>query len=630
MSLWNPYAFTPTGEPAATVAPPALRVLGGVATGQQLLHAQAAYYRFCVTARLSTVPNPTEQGYLPDGSRYHIVVVGPQATMTIWVGPSEDLRMSGIALALSNLDGSLLPEHSEGGFPITYLLTPHVKRGSRVSDGRWKIRKPPGLLGGKAVNASADGKTYFTGIDGRADGNVPIPRRQADSGVNAMAYDDDRYEIVSPIYKNSRPVGLKRGGPLPFLYKNGDIRHAMQIVVRDEEFPVRFFVELYVGPATTEVSSVVGDLVDTVELPTGQSIDYRSITFSGDGTQARATGTAGTDFACFDIDISPDALSISIAHQFPPGRTTSTIYWNTFKSEVSPDWGEVGSTFEVWEIRGTANPPPDTPYGATYSEAYSGAFPVNSPVFGNAAYRLFGAGAYRFDRLGKPVNEIRASRTANGSGHGETYTRSIIVAYIDEDGIERRATVSTSEMRASAQNIQNGAVSYSFSDSYDWQTDGRGTTTVNGSGYESSGQSGKSTIYRDDELDFEIYYNGRQYRREYWNWIVLPGGGLPVREYTHPDIENSTELKVVCKGVTHLSRPVDFSENYRCQFFVASDPMTGALVVNLQEVHTDTRIPRASWIYVIDSTGARKLHEIMDVPDSENIRVFSNASLISV
>ncbi|MFN7152929.1 MAG: hypothetical protein ACK4OE_04490 [Acidovorax sp.] len=632
MSIWNPFAFGPTGQPMAPMSPPALRVLGGVATALQLAYAKDAFHRFSALARVSTVPNPTEQGYLPDGSRYQIVVVGPQATMTVWVADSEDLRLSGIGLALVNLDGSLLEGHSKDGFPIGYLLTPHVKRGTRISNGRWTVRKPPRLLGGKAVNASADGKTYFAGIDGRSDNSVPLPRRQTDSGVNALAYDDDLYEDISAVYTNTRPVAMTRGAPLPFFYKKGTVRHAMQIIVRNEEFPAPYFVDLFVGPAKTEVTSVIGELVDTVELPSGQSLDYRSLTFKGDGTQARATGRVDQDFACYDISISPEGLSITIARRFPPGNTTSTNYWNTFKSEVSPGWGELepGSTFEVWEIHGTANPPVDTPYGATFSEAYNGEFPIDAPVFGNATYKLFSAGAYRFNRLGEPDNELRVSRASTGSGYGETYSKTTVVPYIDEDGREQKAFASTSEMKASAQNFQNGQLRFSFSDGYTWQTDGRGTTTVSGSGFESQGQSGKSTIYRDDDLEFEIYYNDRQYIRGSWDWVVVGGGGLPVRQYNETEYQSSTEIKVICKGKTHLSKSVDFSDNYRYQFFVASDPMTGALVVNLQDVHSGTRIPRASWIYVVDSTGARELHEIMDVPANQNIRVLRNASLISV
>lgn len=84
MSIWNPFAFTPTGQAVAPVAPPALRVMDGQATAQQLAHAQDAFYRFCASARLSAVPNPVETGRLPDGTRYRIVTVGAQTVMEIW------------------------------------------------------------------------------------------------------------------------------------------------------------------------------------------------------------------------------------------------------------------------------------------------------------------------------------------------------------------------------------------------------------------------------------------------------------------------------------------------------------------------------------------------------------------
>lgn len=98
MSLWNPYAFTPTGQPVAPVAPPALRVIDGQATAQQLAHAQDAFYRFCASTRLSAVPNPVETGRLPDGTQYRIVVVGPQTIMEIWPGKAAAPTRGGIVV----------------------------------------------------------------------------------------------------------------------------------------------------------------------------------------------------------------------------------------------------------------------------------------------------------------------------------------------------------------------------------------------------------------------------------------------------------------------------------------------------------------------------------------------------
>lgn len=86
--IWNPYTFTPLGNPIVGEAPPVLRVMGGMqATAQQLAYAQQRFTQFVMQARLSVVPNPTEAGRLPDGTQYRIVVVGPQTVMEIWPQP---------------------------------------------------------------------------------------------------------------------------------------------------------------------------------------------------------------------------------------------------------------------------------------------------------------------------------------------------------------------------------------------------------------------------------------------------------------------------------------------------------------------------------------------------------------
>lgn len=90
MTLWNPYARDVLGAPVLGVAPASLRC-EGVATAAQLAQARMAYQRFCMTARTSRVPNPTEQGTLPDGSRYTITVLGPATYMTLWPVGSKDV-----------------------------------------------------------------------------------------------------------------------------------------------------------------------------------------------------------------------------------------------------------------------------------------------------------------------------------------------------------------------------------------------------------------------------------------------------------------------------------------------------------------------------------------------------------
>ena len=96
--IWNPYTFTPLGNPIVGEAPPVLRVMGGMqATAQQLSYAQQRFTQFVMQARLSTVPNPTEAGRLQDGTQYRIVKVGPQTVMEIWPGGDEAQKVfSGI------------------------------------------------------------------------------------------------------------------------------------------------------------------------------------------------------------------------------------------------------------------------------------------------------------------------------------------------------------------------------------------------------------------------------------------------------------------------------------------------------------------------------------------------------
>lgn len=96
MSLWNPYAFTPTGQPVAPVAPPALRVIGGPATAQQMKMAQHAFAQFCMNSRLSSVPNPVEDWRLTDGTPYKIIDVAGVRTMMMWPTQANIKPFSGI------------------------------------------------------------------------------------------------------------------------------------------------------------------------------------------------------------------------------------------------------------------------------------------------------------------------------------------------------------------------------------------------------------------------------------------------------------------------------------------------------------------------------------------------------
>ena len=83
MTLLNPYAFTPFGQPA-TPTVSALRAIGAPANAAQLSAAQAVFSSFCTQTRLSAAPNQTAIGRLPDGTQYNIAVAGAMTTMTLW------------------------------------------------------------------------------------------------------------------------------------------------------------------------------------------------------------------------------------------------------------------------------------------------------------------------------------------------------------------------------------------------------------------------------------------------------------------------------------------------------------------------------------------------------------------
>ena len=143
--IWRPHAFGPTGQPIGPQAPPALRVEGGYpATPEQMAMAQQTFANFCGVQRVSLGPNPTEAGKLRDGTPYRITVVGAQTVMQIWPSPTDDDRISGIAITLVNLDGSTIPGHvNADGEPQLYLLTPRVRGASaKPPAARWKPACP--------------------------------------------------------------------------------------------------------------------------------------------------------------------------------------------------------------------------------------------------------------------------------------------------------------------------------------------------------------------------------------------------------------------------------------------------------------------------------------------------------
>lgn len=83
-NLFNPYALTALGKPLQQRQSPELRVETPYITRAQLDMAQHTFVRFLDQARLSRVPNPTQQGRLADGTPYRIVTASGAPIMQVW------------------------------------------------------------------------------------------------------------------------------------------------------------------------------------------------------------------------------------------------------------------------------------------------------------------------------------------------------------------------------------------------------------------------------------------------------------------------------------------------------------------------------------------------------------------
>lgn len=187
MSLWNPFAFTPTGQAMAPVAPPALRVMGEPATALQLAHAQDAFYRFCASARLSAAPNPTEIGALPDGSRYRIVVVGPVATMFLWPAGDDSAYPRGVSVRAVFAGG-----------PALFLLT--------YRKGKWQVEVVNEVYGGSGLWVGTTGR-YLTDDTLSIDAALVSARHFTTDGADEVVRLSDTSVRAGLAYSSSRNVG---------------------------------------------------------------------------------------------------------------------------------------------------------------------------------------------------------------------------------------------------------------------------------------------------------------------------------------------------------------------------------------------------------------------------------------
>lgn len=169
--IWNPLAFDIFGNPNPIVAPPQLRVLGGALTEVQALSAQNVFAKFCGSARLSSVPNPTEYGQLPDGSQYKIVDVAGNRTMLVWPTTTERNGLpSGVGLYATHVGEEL---HR------VYILT--------WVDGAWRKKSVLEAYGAQGLWASSQGGAYLTdGVNEQFPPITLIPRKLSRTPSNQL------------------------------------------------------------------------------------------------------------------------------------------------------------------------------------------------------------------------------------------------------------------------------------------------------------------------------------------------------------------------------------------------------------------------------------------------------------
>lgn len=627
MSLWNPYAFTPTGQPVAPVAPPALRVIDGEATAQQLTMAQQAFVQFSERARLSVVPNPVEMGRLPDGTPYKIIDVAGVRTMMLWPSNGEE-RRSGVVIALSDLNGAVLAGHHTDGVPTRYLLTPKAKA-NRDATGSWlvrKLREP--WEGGKAVQSTPNGKKYFTGIDGRSDFLYPYATTGFGS-INERAYTIEDREALG-IRQSGVEVFLSNDSeaPIPFILQDEDGKeYAAQLVFQVAGGITS--VSLYVGSMEKTPGIPVGDLVATVTFPASVAVRLYAVSIRNDGREARAAARDGIEICNLTLQITKDSLdytlsdrsrdsfteyahapvvSINTVETTPTGSIT---YRRTNGNYVDPADGITkGGTGKTTQRNGVTKVFAFGPKGqATDTRATEDIFiteGTNDYEFREELVIGVGGTGFELSDIYEKITVINNCPELSDF-LGDSAEASEAAVY-REDTYSLHAEWTPTEWVAGVRNYSGNRVTH--------QLDYYGTV---------------SNIFYDRYQQFAIYLD------------IVPPSSTVIQSLSGTDRfawTSSTTTKpgkVVLKAKYKTSIVLDhelvISSAQPGSFiaYAASDPLTAALVVNLMRIK---RMPSganqrlASWIFMVDESGVKTIHDVMpslppDVCAIENRLLYS-------
>lgn len=601
--IWRPTIYGSDRQPLPPQAPPALRVEGGEATALQRNQAQQVFSQFCAVGALSLGPNPMQNGLLPDGTPYRIVTVGPQTTMTIWPngGAEEDDRRSGIVIALGDLDRQPIPGHETGGVATLYLLTPGVAKGSRIPNGKWKVRKlgQPDL-GGKAVNANSTGRIYFTGIGGRQELNYPFNNGMY-GAQNEYAYNvEDRDELQMYRGGNEACLSSDEDSPIPFIidWDNGEKFAAQLVTRRDTETGITS-VDLLAGPlANIDPLLDVGPVVDTVSFPSDKTIQRFAISISKDGRRARTVSTSGTHTCQVTFNITPTSLGYVETNCILRLGTESWNFEPPFE-ETDPDHYRYDNHNAVDPMDGIVKPRPTEigtgVYQSKFSVSHLFAFGPRGQEFEATT-----AGIYTYvnsRNIDITTGDILAG---NYSFSADLIYKLVTVPgstelkeFIGEDGVGN-VLIDRQGFRSGSR-VDHVLISQS------------------GSGYNREpmdDSGGVAGIYYNRYLQFAIYLDNIPPRKYESYTVTLEGEVANPTVYT----EAESRLKIKYKNAVLMDTLLGDGESTAFMAYSASDPMTGALCVNLIQVQPNLEGARTrlkSWIFLVDDTGVKQLQTIM-------------------
>lgn len=630
MTIWNPFITTPAGRPIGPVAPPSLRVLGGVASAAQLAMAQQAYYRFCEQQRVSVVVNPIFAGTLEDGSRYRIVVTGPVTIMELWPAGGQEDRRSGIGIRLTTLDGSLVLGHihADGTRPQPYILTPRVTPGTRKTTGAWKVRKVNGYSGGKAVWGDKGGKRFFAGVGGKHYDIDLVDYRSIDRifGTNNRAYWVGEFGPGSLIYTtDEKASGSFRASidTLPFTHRDtaGQL-WIMQITpVFLSEQRLQLWGQPYDGK---EFTGEIGDLLSEVPIPAGHTMVWQTLSVSLDGHAARMVfRKVGVAFSKVDLSISPTALAITSMEDVG-SYTPPTSHTETTGNQVEGEYTRTTVGTAGW-----------------YSMP----------------------GGYGFDAKGNTTAFLlRETDGISGDGttritENRTYGGSLADGY----DIYTYDYTATADLVFPARSIDYGSHIVSFEagdETYNttlreirerWRDD----TSPNGI-RDRVRRTGLATTVRNDNDSVPVFvdaltdlsvtaryiHTGVNVSTTDYTFDFPPGGDAGTVDNSTSETTHSyrRQLKVVCRGaeVLVVDTPVPDSTNFTGIQYVAlsaADPLTGAVCINILELDYmagSDAPPLRSWIVLADDKGAKLLRDVLPIPDGTDVRIESDTILLSV